>query len=150
MSTDRMLFWLSLAMVLPTVIVCLQKLPIYAKNKMDKSIAYRLAKVQLSWGMLSFFLFILNGYIGLSVNYYYCLSSLVCIACAIVTIIAAKKFHDNEKVKKQSNQYAPEQENIDSTNSTTSAKPKIVVCKCCGANNTITGTVGECGYCVRL
>ena len=27
------------------------------------------------------------------------------------------------------------------------AQPKLVACPCCGANNTITGTIGECEYC---
>ena len=31
-----------------------------------------------------------------------------------------------------------------------SAQPKLVVCPCCGANNTICGDVGECEYCGSL
>lgn len=29
----------------------------------------------------------------------------------------------------------------------TVAQPTLVVCPCCGANNTVTGSVGECEYC---
>ncbi len=32
-------------------------------------------------------------------------------------------------------------------NTASSAAPRVVACPCCGANNTVTGALGECEYC---